>query len=73
MDHPDEALLEEVMAHLDREVGIGAMRMSVGTDDARKEHSVVSHKCCKAYGMDASETVARLDMYSDLYLSNGEN
>ncbi len=68
MDISDE-MIAKVLKHLDSEVDGGSMRMSVNVDENQKEESVVSHKCCHAYGAPANETVAKLDMYSDLYLS----
>lgn len=76
MGEADEKLIQEIMAHLDREVNVGAARMSVEMDDTQEEYSKVSHKCCKVYGKDASRMVGELDAYSDLYLTdmktNGE-
>lgn len=61
----DDELLNEVMKHLDDEVTLGAMRMSVEYDPEQNERSNVSHKCCKVYGMDANQMVGKLDGYSD--------
>ena len=65
-----EEMIAKVLKHLDSEVDGGSMRMSVNYDETQKEESVVSHKCCNAYGTPANETVAKLDMYSDLYLKD---
>ena len=65
----NDKLIEEIMKHLDSEVTTGSMRMSVEMDDTQDEYSNVSHKCCKAYGTDSTVTVAKLDMYTDLYLN----
>jgi hypothetical protein len=69
MDMSDE-LIAKVMKHLDNETAEGSMRMSVNFDESQKEESVVSHKCCHAYGAPATDTIAKLDMYSDLYLKD---
>ncbi|MCR5595988.1 MAG: hypothetical protein K6G12_09065 [Lachnospiraceae bacterium] len=66
MANIDDELLNEVMKHLDTEVMAGAVRMSVEYDPEQREHSNVSHKCCKVYGKDASQMVGELDMYSDI-------
>ncbi len=65
MPEIDDELLNEVMRHLDSEVTLGAMRMSVEYDPTQQESSNVSHKCCKVYGREASRMVGELDMYSD--------
>ena len=65
MPEIDDELLNEVMKHLDSEVSLGAMRMSVEFDPDQDERSKVSHKCCKVYGKEASRMVGELDMYSD--------
>ena len=67
-----EEMIANVMKHLDSEVDGGSMRMSVNFDDNQKEESVVSHKCCHAYGNPAPDTIAKLDRYSDLYLKDME-
>ena len=76
MDSADEKMINDIMAHLDREVEFGAARMSVEVNEGQEEYENVSHKCCKVYGKDASKIVGQLDMYSDLYLhdmkKNGE-
>ncbi|MCR5654593.1 MAG: hypothetical protein K6G07_03010 [Lachnospiraceae bacterium] len=61
----DEKLIEDIMAHLDNETNLGAVRMSVNMDEGQQTEKEVSHKCCRAYGKDATETVNLLDMYSD--------
>ena len=65
-----QALIEEIMNHLDREVTGGSVRMSVEMDETQEEHALVSHKCCKVYGKDSTRVVGELDMYSDLYLND---
>ncbi len=65
-----EDLIANVMKHLDKETSGGSMRMSVNFDESQKEESIVSHKCCHAYGNPATDTIAKLDMYSDLYLKD---
>lgn len=76
MADANEKLIQEIMAHLDREVNVGAARMSVEMDETQEEYSKVSHKCCKVYGKDANRMVGDLDAYSDSYLrdmkQNGE-
>ena len=66
-DQPDisDELLQEVMRHLDSEVELGAMRMSVEYDPDQAKGKDVSHKCCKVYGMDANQMIGKLDGYSD--------
>ena len=70
MAEVSDQMIENILKHLDSETQLGAMRMSVGVDETQQEESVVSHKCCYAYGKPATDTVAKLDMYSDLYLSD---
>ena len=65
-----DEFINEVIAHLDRELEIGAVKMTVEMDDTQEEHSRVSHKCSKVYGMEATTMVAHLDMINDLYLSD---
>lgn len=76
MDSADEKLIQDIMAHLDREVEIGAAKMSVEMDNEQEEYEKVSHKCCKVYGKEATRVVGELDMCHDLYLAdmkmNGE-
>lgn len=60
----DEAMLEDILKHLDSELEKGAMRMSVVMDE-KAEGKKVSHKCCNSYGRPATETVGLLDMYTD--------
>lgn len=62
----DEAMIEELLQHLDSEVGQGVYRMSVSFDEKEEEPKNVSHKCCNMYGRPASETVGLLDMYTDM-------
>lgn len=61
-----EAMIEEVMKHLDAEFAQGVYRMSVNFDEEEEQHKTVSHKCCNMYGRPASETVGLLDMYTDI-------
>lgn len=61
-----DRLIEDIIKHLDGEVGFGAMRMSVNMDEEQEEPSIVDHKCCHVYGRPANETVGLLDMYSDI-------
>lgn len=65
-----DELINEVIAHLDNELEIGAVKMTVEMDDHQEEHSRVSHKCSKAYGREATTMIAQLDMIHDLYLSD---
>ncbi|MCM1064476.1 MAG: hypothetical protein NC420_08405 [Eubacterium sp.] len=60
----DEAMMEDILRHLDSELEKGAMRMSVIMDENTKGKEV-SHKCCNSYGRPANETVGLLDMYTD--------
>lgn len=62
----DEKMIDDILKHLDSEVGLGAARMSVTFDDQAKEAKEVSHKCCNSYGRPATETVGLLDMYTDI-------
>lgn len=62
----DEAMIAELMQHLDSEFTQGVYRMSVSFDEKEEEHKKVSHKCCNMYGRPASETVGLLDMYTDM-------
>lgn len=62
----DEKMIDEILAHLDKEVALGAARMSVLFDDNMDEEKAVSHKCCMSYGRPATETVGLLDMYTDI-------
>lgn len=61
----DEAMINEILSHLDGELQKGVVRMSVTMDDGAKEEKAVSHKCCNSYGRPANETVGLLDMYTD--------
>ncbi len=70
MKDPNDAMIDEVMRHLDAETTGGSMKMSVVFDDTQEEYSKVSHKCCKVYGRDATTVVAQLDMCTELYLSD---
>ena len=65
-----EEFINEVIAHLDNELEIGAVKMTVEMDDHQEEHSRVSHKCSKAYGRESTTMIAQLDMIHDLYLSD---
>ncbi len=62
----DEAMIEELMRHLDSEFTQGVYRMSVSFDEEEEEAKNVSHKCCNMYGRPATETVGLLDMYTDI-------
>lgn len=62
----DEAMIEELLQHLDSEFTQGVYRMSVNFDEKEEEAKKVSHKCCNMYGRPASETVGLLDMYTDI-------
>ena len=62
----DEKMIDEILAHLDKEIALGAARMSVLFDDNMDEEKAVSHKCCMSYGRPATETVGLLDMYTDM-------
>jgi len=62
----DEKMIDEVLKHLDQELELGAMRMSVTFDDKADSEKAVSHKCCNSYGKPATETVGLLDMYTDI-------
>ena len=44
--------------------------MSVQIDEESEEAKQIDHGCCHMYGRRASETVALLDMYTDV--SHGE-
>ena len=68
-----DELIDEVIAHLDNELEIGAVKMTVEMDDHQEEHSRVSHKCSKAYGREATTMIAQLDMIHDMYLSELED
>lgn len=70
---PTEEFIDEVIAHLDNELEIGAVKMTVEMDDHQEEHSKVSHKCSKAYGREATTMIAQLDMIHDMYLSELED
>lgn len=61
-----EAMIEEIMKHLDTESTQGVYRMSITFDENEEESKNVSHKCCHMYGRPASETVGLLDMYTDM-------
>lgn len=65
-EHTDEdAMIEEIMRHLDTESAQGVVRMSVKVDETMEEEKQVSHKCCHMYGRPVNEVVGFLDMYSD--------
>lgn len=63
-DH--EAMIAELMQHLDTEFTQGVYRMSVCFDEKEEEQKQISHKCCNMYGRPATETVGLLDMYTDI-------
>ena len=65
-DAGQEAMIDEIMRHLDTESAQGVDRMSVTFDEEEEQHKTVSHKCCNMYGRPASETVGLLDMYTDI-------
>lgn len=65
-DAAQDAMIEEIMKHLDTESVQGVYRMSVTFDDEERQSKTVSHKCCNMYGRPASETVGLLDMYTDI-------
>lgn len=65
-DMSRDAMVEEIMKHLDTESVQGVCRMSVTFDEKEEESKSVSHKCCNMYGRPASETVGLLDMYTDI-------
>lgn len=65
-DTEQDAMIEEIMKHLDTEFAQGVYRMSVNFDEEEEQHKTVSHKCCNMYGRPASETVGLLDMYTDI-------
>ncbi len=62
----EEEMIEEIMQHLDGESKQGVCRMSVIVDEKAQEEKEISHQCCNMYGRPASETVALLDMYTDM-------
>ncbi len=66
MNQDEEAMIAEIMNHLDRESEQGVYRMSVTFDEKEEHQKSVSHKCCHMYGRPASETVGLLDMYTDM-------
>ena len=68
-----DEFIDEIIAHLDNELEIGAVKMTVEMDDHQEEHSKVSHKCSKAYGREATTMIAQLDMIHDMYLSELED
>ena len=65
-DAAQDAMIEEIMKHLDTESVQGVYRMSVTFDDEERQSKTVSHKCCNMYGRPASETGGLLDMYTDI-------
>ena len=65
----NEALLNDIIKHLDSETASGRVRMSVEFDENQENAKNVSHKCCKVYGRDANQTVNLLDMYTDLHMN----
>lgn len=66
MDRNEEAMIAEILNHLDTESKQGVYRMSVTFDENEEQSKNVSHKCCNMYGRPASETVGLLDMYTDM-------
>lgn len=46
----NEALLNDIIKHLDSETASGSVRMSVEFDENQEDAKNVSHKCCKVYG-----------------------
>ena len=69
---PEDERIESILAHLDKEVASGTMRMSVEVDEDREGEPLVSHRGSRIYGDDASRIVAKLDMYSDLTLNKDD-
>lgn len=65
-DEIEETMIEDIMAHLDKETTQGTVRMSVNMDPTGKEEKNVSRKCCNIYGKSASEVVDLLDAYTDI-------
>ena len=68
----EEELITDILKHLDAETNLGAARMSVEMEPGKSGSKEVSHKCCNAYGRPASETVALLDMYTDISAPEAE-
>ena len=66
MDRDEEAMIAEIMNHLDTESTQGVYRMSVTFDEKEEQGKNISHKCCNMYGRPVSETVGLLDMYTDM-------
>ena len=66
MDRDEEAMIAEIMNHLDTESTQGVYRMSVTFDEKEEQGKNISHNCCNMYGRPASETVGLLDMYTDM-------
>ena len=66
MDRYEEAMIAEIMNHLDTESTQGVYRMSVTFDEKEEQGKNIYHKCCNMYGRPASETVGLLDMYTDM-------
>lgn len=62
----EEAMIAEIMKHLDTESRQGVYRMSVTFDEEEEQSKTVSRKCCNMYGRPASETVGLIDMYTDM-------
>lgn len=62
----EKEMIDEILKHLDNETGQGVARISVQVDEKVKEAKQVDHGCCHMYGRPASETVALLDMYTDI-------
>ena len=55
---PEDERIESILAHLDKEVASGTMRMSVEVDEEREGEPLVSHRGSRIYGDDASRIVA---------------
>lgn len=69
----DEKMIDEVLRHLDSELELGAVRMSVIFDEEADADKEVSHKCCHSYGKPSTETVGLLDMYTDMNAGRPDN
>lgn len=67
-----EKMIEEVLRHLDHEMEIGALKMSVNFNELQEEEKLVDHKCCHMYGRPVNEVVGFLDMYSDSSMEKQE-
>ena len=58
-DMAEDERIESILAHLDKEVASGTMRMSVEVDEQREGEPLVSHRGSRIYGDDASRIVAK--------------